>query len=315
LPADPAQDAWPGAGFLDRPAKHGGFHVKYQFVQNVITGDREIYAELVGRWYMIGNVPKTKWKSVSLMRSAFDEICEKHSDWSTIRSECQGLIDAAPAVPSGDISAQVFDPLKLMRDGSPIGDALARAAHGDHSAIREFPRVVARDQMIRAVGSHIVRFTSVIGEGLGSGIVILLPAKRWGILTCSHVWAHLTKHDRIQIYCAATMDGFGLNQRMIDVPMDSLWFLDMAESEFMEQAGVDSLLFRRDSAILAGDIGGMLPIGARAFDLRGVSQLEPKEERYALVGNPFGVDGGAQSAVSRSRGLGKESSRVRQASE
>lgn len=272
--------------------------MELQINLDVISGERTVYAHADGLRHEIGIIPPTKWKSFDAMQMAIVDLCEKNSDWERIRIACQSMIDAAPEVPTGDVSAQVFDPLKLLRGGSVVGDLLKRAAGGDQLAAREFSRAAMKEEMIRAFGSHIVRFTSVTGEGLGSGILLMLPDRTCAIMTCSHVWAYLTKRERVQIYCAATQGGLLLDQRMIQVAVDALYALDMADPIFMEQAGVDALLFRRDAAIIGGHIDGLFPIGARAFDLRGVPKLDldPEKENYALVGYPIAAQGelGAQ---------------------
>ena len=228
---------------------------------------------------------------LSGMRSAIEALCERCTDVAKLKCECQAMIDAAPAVSPGHVSAQVFDRLKRMREGSPLGDALDRAAKGDRNAMANFFRVTAQEEMFRTFGSYIVRFTSTSGEGLGTGVLTVLPSRMWGVMTCSHVWAQLTKLDSVQMYCACPDGPIGLSQRMIEVPVDHLCTLDMADRDFMDRAGVDALMFKRDSAIIAGRLKGLLPKGARAFDLRNVSNLEPRSENYALVGYPRAAHG------------------------
>lgn len=266
--------------------------MEFQRLQNTITGASEIYVFGDGAWRRIATVPRTKLNALNELGPEIEAACKESSDWSAVATKCQSLIDNAPSVPPGDISAQVFDQLKLLRKGSAIGDLLETAASGDMAAMHNFPKTVAREEMIWAFGSHIVRFSSVIGEGLGSGILVMLPQRRWGILTCSHVWTHLAaKHARVQILCACTQGTLILNQRIVEIATDTLFALDMADPTFMEKAEVDALLFKRDSAIIMGDLRSVLPPGARAIDLRDVFKLVPKAERYALVGYPLDSNG------------------------
>src|SRR5438045_6605326 len=89
-------------------------------ITDATTGARTIYAFGDGALHKIAVVPRTKWKSVSGQHSALVSLCEKSMDWESASSACQSLVDTAPSVPPGDITAQVFDPLKLLRDGNPL---------------------------------------------------------------------------------------------------------------------------------------------------------------------------------------------------
>jgi hypothetical protein len=125
---------------------------KIDVLTDVRTGERVLWAKGDGGYDKVGTIPRTKWKAVSGMMSKFHGICLQHNDWGIIRSECQSLIDAAPFVSPGDVSAQVFDPLKLVREGTPVGDLLAKAAGGDHSAMRKFLVQLCS----RKCGAHLV---------------------------------------------------------------------------------------------------------------------------------------------------------------
>lgn len=270
--------------------------MRITILEDKITGDRTLMAHCDGTFHEVGVIPRTKWKAVLDMQSAIVELCEKRGDWGSKKIACQSMIDAGQSEDSSDASAQVFDQLKLLRAGNLLGDLLKQAGEGDRSAIMRFSATVAKENMIRTWGSHVIRLTSVIGEALGTGIFLRLPNGTNAILTCSHVWSLLVKHEQIQMLCASWLGGIVLNQKMIKVSVDHLNALDMDDPDFMEKAGVDALQFERDSAIIVGDLQGLFPIGARWFDLRRVADLLPENETYAVVGYPRTAKGeiGAQ---------------------
>lgn len=264
---------------------------EFKVTQNVITGARMLYAFGDEAWHLIGVIPRTKWAAVNGMQASIVDLCRNRKDWESVTSACQSMIDAAPSVLPGDITAQVFDPLKLLRPGSHLGDLLKKAADGEPNAGGKFLAAVTREEMVRAFGCHIIRFTKVTGEALGTGILLILPDGNCAIMTCSHVWAQIKVYEQVQMLCAAIQGSVALNERMIRVAVDDLCVLDMADHDFMIDAGIDPLQYKRDSCIIAGEIGGLIPIGARAFDLRGIVGIEPDCEKYALVGYPCAANG------------------------
>src|SRR5690348_1548387 len=96
----------------------------FTVIENCITGERKILAFGDGVFHEIGIVEPTKWAAVSRMFPALVDACEKSVDWHSAKSCCQSLINAGPSVHPADVSAQVFDPLKLMRSDSRLGALL-----------------------------------------------------------------------------------------------------------------------------------------------------------------------------------------------